>query len=189
VKKLWATLAATAGTAAVMLDAARLKSRWIGVVVTAVLLVVTGVAVGFLLLTPQTAPRPIPTVENQRELQDPNQDLNDELEATLRRQVETQRARDRDRQKEGPRPEPTVKGPRPEPTVKNSTEDSTVGRDITHDYAESPLDAALQTLVSGNIAFNAPDRIILGKSQIIEAKLSTKMPPNDLIAALSEAGA
>jgi hypothetical protein len=53
----------------------------------------------------------------------------------------------------------------------------------------SSLDAALDKLVSGNIAFNTPDRIPLGKSQIIEAKLSTNMPPTVLLDQLNEAGA
>jgi hypothetical protein len=54
---------------------------------------------------------------------------------------------------------------------------------------QSPLDAALEKLVSGNIAFNTPDRIPLGKSRVIEAKLSTNVPPNVLLTQLSEAGA
>ncbi len=53
----------------------------------------------------------------------------------------------------------------------------------------SPLDAALERLVSGNIAFNTPDRIPLGKSKIIEAKLSINLPPKVLLDQLGEAGA
>jgi hypothetical protein len=53
----------------------------------------------------------------------------------------------------------------------------------------SSLDVALKKLISGNIAFNTPDRIPLGQSRIIEAKLSTNLPPKDLLAQLSEAGA
>jgi hypothetical protein len=41
----------------------------------------------------------------------------------------------------------------------------------------------------GKIAFNTPDRVPLGKSRVIEAKLSTNMPSDVLLAQLSEAGA
>jgi hypothetical protein len=51
------------------------------------------------------------------------------------------------------------------------------------------LDAALNNLVSGNIAFNTPDHVRLGKSQIIEAKLSVNVPPDVLVAQLRAAGA
>ena len=54
--------------------------------------------------------------------------------------------------------------------------------------ARSPLDVALSKLIGGNIAFNAPDRMSIGKSKIIEAKLSTNLPANVLITQLTEAG-
>jgi hypothetical protein len=54
--------------------------------------------------------------------------------------------------------------------------------------APSPLDEALQKLIAGNVAFNTPEHMSVGKSQIIEAKLSVNMPPEALIAQLSEAG-
>jgi hypothetical protein len=53
----------------------------------------------------------------------------------------------------------------------------------------SLLDVMLDLLVSGNIAFNTPDRIPLGQSKIIEAKLSINMPPSALLKELNEAGA
>jgi TIR domain len=53
----------------------------------------------------------------------------------------------------------------------------------------SSLDEALNKLVSGNIAFNTPDHVRVGKSQIIEAKLSVNLPADVLIAQLRAAGA
>jgi hypothetical protein len=53
----------------------------------------------------------------------------------------------------------------------------------------SPLNVALRALVSGNIAFNTPDHIPLGKSQIVKAKLSKNLPSNVLLKQLNEAGA
>jgi hypothetical protein len=50
------------------------------------------------------------------------------------------------------------------------------------------LDAVLDSLFAGNIAFNTPGRARIGESQIIEAKLAVNIPPNILIAQLSEAG-
>ena len=52
----------------------------------------------------------------------------------------------------------------------------------------SSLDAALDRLVKGNIAFNAPDHLRIGKPQIIEAKLAVNVPANVLITQLIEAG-
>jgi hypothetical protein len=50
------------------------------------------------------------------------------------------------------------------------------------------LDEALQKLIAGYVAFNTPDHMLVRKSQIVEAKLSVKLPPNALITQLSEAG-
>jgi hypothetical protein len=58
----------------------------------------------------------------------------------------------------------------------------------TPDYKYALRMLAQGRLAHGNIAFNTPDRIPLGKSQIIEAKLSTNMPPNVLLDQLNEAG-
>src|SRR6266496_1907910 len=52
----------------------------------------------------------------------------------------------------------------------------------------SPLDAALEKLIAGNVAFNTPDRMRVGKSQIIEAKLAVRIPPDVLTTQLTEAG-
>jgi Mg-chelatase subunit ChlD len=54
--------------------------------------------------------------------------------------------------------------------------------------ALSPLDDALEKLVARNITFNAPDSMSMGKSKVIEAKLSANLPPNDLLVQLREAG-
>jgi len=54
--------------------------------------------------------------------------------------------------------------------------------------APSALDAALAKLISGNIAFNTPDSMTVGKSKIIEAKLSINLPVDDLIKQLTEVG-
>jgi hypothetical protein len=52
----------------------------------------------------------------------------------------------------------------------------------------SDVDRALSSLVDGNIAFNAPDHAIIGKSQAVEGKLSVTLTPSELIAALSGPG-
>jgi hypothetical protein len=54
--------------------------------------------------------------------------------------------------------------------------------------APSPLDQALQKLIAGNVAFNTPENMSVGRSRIIEAKLSVNLPPDILVAQLSEAG-
>ncbi len=52
----------------------------------------------------------------------------------------------------------------------------------------SPLDAMLDKLVAGNIAFNTPEHVRLGKPQIVEAKLAVNFSGDELIAQLNEAG-
>jgi hypothetical protein len=54
--------------------------------------------------------------------------------------------------------------------------------------AISDIDMALKKLIQGNVAFNAPDRATIGKSQIVETRLSVTKTPNALIAELSGAG-
>ncbi len=52
----------------------------------------------------------------------------------------------------------------------------------------SALDAALKNLVAGNVAFNNPERMTVGRSKVVEVKLSTTLSPEDLKAQLTEAG-
>lgn len=52
----------------------------------------------------------------------------------------------------------------------------------------SALDDALQKLLAGNVAFNNPERMQVGRPRIIEAKLSTNLSPAELKAQLTEAG-
>jgi hypothetical protein len=54
--------------------------------------------------------------------------------------------------------------------------------------ASSALDEVLGKLVAGNIAFNTPEHVRLGKPQIIEAKLAVSLSGDALIAQLNEAG-
>jgi hypothetical protein len=84
-----------------------------------------------------------------------------------------------------PTASPTLPAPTG-PTVRNAND---AGPFVPAAHPASPLDQALNRLVSGNIAFNVPDHIPLGKSQIIQAKLSTKLPKDLLLKQLSEAGA
>jgi hypothetical protein len=51
----------------------------------------------------------------------------------------------------------------------------------------SPLDQALNKLIGGNVAFNSPKQMQVGRPQIVEAKLSTKLPPAELKAQLTQA--
>ena len=52
----------------------------------------------------------------------------------------------------------------------------------------SPLDVALNKLVAGNIVFNNPERMTVGRSRIVEVKLSTRLSPDELKSKLTEAG-
>jgi hypothetical protein len=54
--------------------------------------------------------------------------------------------------------------------------------------ANSALDEALDKLVAGNIAFNTPEHVRLGKPQIIEAKLAVNFSGDALVAQLNEVG-
>jgi hypothetical protein len=60
--------------------------------------------------------------------------------------------------------------------------------DHTNATPSSPLDESLQKLIAGNVAFNTPEQMSVGKSKIIEAKLSVNLPPHSLVAQFSEAG-
>jgi hypothetical protein len=50
------------------------------------------------------------------------------------------------------------------------------------------LDAELNRLIAGNVAFNTPNHMRVGKSRIIEAKLSVNISPDALIKQVTEAG-
>jgi hypothetical protein len=52
----------------------------------------------------------------------------------------------------------------------------------------SPLDKALEELIAGNVAFNTPRHMQLGRSRVIQAKLFPNIAPDILIAQLTEAG-
>lgn len=51
-----------------------------------------------------------------------------------------------------------------------------------------PLDEALEKLIAGNVAFNNPEHMTVGRPRLVEAKLSTTLPPDELKAQLTEAG-
>jgi hypothetical protein len=52
----------------------------------------------------------------------------------------------------------------------------------------SSVDSELAKLVAGSVAFNAPDQAIIGKSQVIEARLSSSVLPSKLISELPGSG-
>jgi hypothetical protein len=52
----------------------------------------------------------------------------------------------------------------------------------------SALDQALNTLIAGNVAFNNPQRMTVSRARVVEVKLSTTLPPDELKAQLSQAG-
>src|SRR5262249_49083949 len=52
----------------------------------------------------------------------------------------------------------------------------------------SDVDAALNKLIEGNIAFDAPDRATIGKSKIVEARLSVTETPTALMSELTGSG-
>jgi hypothetical protein len=56
------------------------------------------------------------------------------------------------------------------------------------DTGLSDVDKALGQMVEGNVAFATPDHATLGKSQIIEAKLSVAKTPSALMAEITAAG-
>jgi len=51
-----------------------------------------------------------------------------------------------------------------------------------------PVELALRNLLGGNIAFNTPEYVLVGKPQIIEAKLGIDVPQDVLINQLAQAG-
>jgi hypothetical protein len=70
----------------------------------------------------------------------------------------------------------------------NEGDASSAGGSTLASADPSALDAALKKLVAGNIAFNNPERMTLGQSEIVQVKLSTTLSPDGLKAQLTEAG-
>lgn len=52
----------------------------------------------------------------------------------------------------------------------------------------SSLDLQLKKLVQGNIAFNNPEKMQIGETEQIEAKLAVSVPPDELMGMLTAAG-
>jgi hypothetical protein len=61
-------------------------------------------------------------------------------------------------------------------------------RETLESYSPPTVDEELAALVQGNTAFNAPDRATVGKSDVIEARLSVTKTARELTAEITESG-
>jgi hypothetical protein len=78
--------------------------------------------------------------------------------------------------------------PNPPPTVATPPSPSRPAPIPDGSATDSPLDLQLKKLVQGNIAFNNPEKMQVGETEQIEAKLAVAIPADKLMGLLTAAG-